>query len=126
MQLAFEENIVKRLLSGTEKKEKIVGILLFGSRATDFFQNISDFDIGIIYQDHYTPKNLPENWDVFTWKKERWMKGFPLQLELARKSRILYDPRCIVEQRLEFLRRNLLPDWEHYLVYKPHFGRTFR
>lgn len=92
----------------------IAGALIFGSQASGEARPDSDVDLGIIYEGT-APEMDRTDTDVFVWSVARWDSGFPLQIEIARKGRILYDPRGIVLARLTMIREQILPYWEIHL-----------
>ncbi len=99
----------------------ILGLLQFGSTVdADPGKSVGDIDLGVVYDDGFFPREeAPSILDIFYWERRRWEKGFCLQLELARNSKILYDPYGVIRGKLEYLRRMLLPDWQQYLIGRP-------
>lgn len=94
---------------------KLLGVVLFGSRVSDDFSVHSDFDIGILHEGKQPDLSIPDSWDIFFWSRPRWKRGFVLQIELAKASRILYDPEKLLEERFDFIKKNILPHWAGYL-----------
>lgn len=94
----------------------LLGVILFGSRAAakEIHPN-ADWDIGVIYEGHLSGLAAPPSWDIFPWRLDHWERGFVIQLELAGSSRILFDPREIIQRRYDFLREHILPHWAGYL-----------
>lgn len=97
---------------------KLIGIVFFGSRARLPREEISpnsDYDIGIIYEGEIPEIQPHENWDFFIWSKEKWLKGFALQVELARYAKILYDPDKIIKNQFKMIKEKILPHWLGYI-----------
>ncbi len=108
-------DLLETLFSFWRDESTLKGVILFGSRARETFHEDSDWDLGIIHTRDTLPEPVFENWDLFFWSQGRWERGFALQLELARKSLVLYDPDQIVSKRIHFLRDYVLPRWEKQL-----------
>jgi len=113
-------DVLERELMGTlrgvwAENECLVGLLLFGSRASGSGNEDSDVDIGLVYTGSRPVFEKPDNWDLFLWSETRWKRGFVLQVELAKTARILYDPCGVIEERFKFIQTHILPHWVGYL-----------
>ncbi|MFN3604470.1 MAG: hypothetical protein ACK4UJ_07150 [Leptonema sp. (in: bacteria)] len=97
---------------------QLLGVLFFGSRVKfkkkELDQN-ADYDIGVIYEGKNPQLEIPDNWDLFLWSKNKWQKGFALQVELVRYAKILYDPEEIIQNRFKLIQEKILPHWLTYL-----------
>ncbi len=122
MSRALHAEIVNHIMH-QKNSNHVIGILLFGSRARNDYDTTSDYDVGIVYEKEFADGKYPPRWDVFLWSKHRWENGFALQLELARTAKILYDRDKILKKKFDFLKRNILPDWEHYLDCESIYSR---
>ncbi|GIX41437.1 MAG: hypothetical protein KatS3mg129_1170 [Leptospiraceae bacterium] len=118
------ENQIKNYIKKEFKKipdSKLLGIIYFGSRVKFTPEELkeisknSDYDIGIIYDGEVPDFESPEDWDLFLWSKEKWLKGFALQVELARYAKILYDPEKIIHKQFKMIQEKILPHWLGYL-----------
>ena len=117
------ENQIKNYIQEEFKSQdnsKLLGIVFFGSRVKFSEEELknslnSDYDIGIIYDGEIPDFNTPEDWDLFLWSKEKWLKGFALQVELARYAKILYDPEGIIQKQFQFIQEKILPFWLGYI-----------
>lgn len=112
-----EKEIKKYILKEARKRDtEILGIIYFGSRVK--FQDVpenSDYDIGIVYRGKLPEFPVPDRWDLFLWSEKKWLRGFALQVELARYAKILYDPRRVVRNRFAMIKEKILPHWLAYL-----------
>ncbi|MCS7204364.1 MAG: nucleotidyltransferase domain-containing protein [Leptospiraceae bacterium] len=94
---------------------ELLGILYFGSRVRQEVSEDSDYDIGIIYRGKTPHFEVPENWDLFLWSEKKWLKGFALQVEIARYAKILYDPKRIIRKQFKMIHEKILPHWLTYI-----------
>ncbi len=117
----MSEDQIKKIIieQFQEKKDShLLGIVFFGSRVKfpeDMVFSNSDFDIGIIYDGKQPNLQIPENWDLFLWSKNKWQKGFALQVEIARYAKILYDPENIIQNQFQMIQEKILPHWLSYI-----------
>lgn len=114
------EKEIKNYIKKEFKKitnSQLLGIIFFGSRVkfSEEINKHSDYDIGIVYEGKIPDFDVPEDWDLFLWSKEKWLKGFALQVELARYSKILYDPTKIIRNQFKMIQEKILPHWLGYL-----------
>lgn len=107
--------IVPTLLSGVNKN-RIAGVLVFGSVARGTWTQNSDLDIGIVHRGDAPLLQAEEGWDLFLWSDRRWDGGFALQLEIARGSLILHDPSRILVDKITWLQTHLLDRWGDSLI----------
>ncbi|MCB1303182.1 MAG: nucleotidyltransferase domain-containing protein [Leptospiraceae bacterium] len=110
------EEIEKACVDGWDR---VLGIVLFGSRARGDGGSGADWDLGIVFRQNGEGTEpdfeVPGDWDLFLWDDSRWEDGFALQVEMARDGIILKDFDQNIERRFEKIREYILPHWAGYL-----------
>lgn len=115
MSISDQNHVLLNLLIQGISQTTVHGVLIFGSTARNPESFPGDMDTGLIYSGRKPEFDVDASIDLFLWSMNRWQNGFPLQLELAKDAVIYYDPDEILKQKLDFIRREILPDWESSL-----------